>query len=42
MPDVAGRDLYVCGPSGFAQGLIGAARTLGVPDARIHHEDFAF
>ena len=42
VPDVAGRDLYVCGPSSFALALIGAARALGVPEARIHHEDFAF
>ena len=42
VPDVAERDLYVCGPHGFTQEIIGAARDLGVPDAHIHHEDFAF
>lgn len=42
VPDIAGRDLYVCGPSGFMDQLIGQARALGVPDDRIHHEDFAF
>jgi ferredoxin-NADP reductase len=42
VPDIAGRDLYVCGPSGFMDQLIGQARALGVPYDRIHHEDFAF
>ena len=42
VPDIAERDLYVCGPSGFMRHLIGEARSLGVPDRNIHHEDFAF
>ena len=42
VPDIAARDLYVCGPSGFMQGVIAAARNLGVRGERIHHEDFAF
>ncbi len=42
VPDIAARDLYVCGPGGFMKQLIGQARALGVPDGRIHHEDFAF
>jgi ferredoxin-NADP reductase len=42
VPDIAERDLYVCGPSGFMRHLIGEARALGVPDRNIHHEDFAF
>jgi len=42
VPDIAQRDVYVCGPGGFMRSLIDAARTLGVPPARIHHEDFAF
>jgi ferredoxin-NADP reductase len=42
VPDIAGRDLYVCGPSGFMQSVIAAARRLGVRGECIHHEDFAF
>jgi len=42
VPDIAQRDVYVCGPGGFMKSFIAAARTLGVPQARIHHEDFAF
>jgi ferredoxin-NADP reductase len=42
VPDIAQRDVYVCGPGGFMRGIIDAARTLGVPPQRIHHEDFAF
>ena len=42
VPDIAARDLYVCGPGEFMKQLIGQARSLGVPDGRIHHEDFAF
>ena len=42
VPDIAGRDLYVCGPSGFMKQLIAQARLLGVRDERIHHEDFEF
>ena len=42
VPDIAGRDLYVCGPQGFTQRLIEQARVLGVPDSHIHYEDFAF
>ncbi len=42
VPDIATRDLYVCGPGGFMKQLIGQARSLGVPEGRIHHEEFAF
>jgi len=42
VPDVAERDVYVCGPGGFTRGLIDAVRALGVPDKHIHHEAFAF
>jgi ferredoxin-NADP reductase len=42
VPDIAERDVYVCGPGGFAHALIADARALGVPAQRIHHEDFAF
>ena len=42
VPDIASRDLYVCGPGGFMKQLIGQARLLGVPEGHIHHEEFAF
>jgi len=42
VPDIAQRDVYVCGPGGFMRSFIDAARSLGVPTRRIHHEDFAF
>jgi ferredoxin-NADP reductase len=42
VPDVVDRDVYVCGPAGFTRGVVDAARRLGVPGRRIHHEDFAF
>lgn len=42
VPDVGHRDVYVCGPSGFAKQCVSAARHLGVPPERIHHEAFSF
>ncbi|MEV0735629.1 ferredoxin reductase family protein [Streptomyces sp. NPDC050549] len=40
VPDLAGHDVYICGPHPFAQELYGALRAAGVPDRRIHHESF--
>jgi ferredoxin-NADP reductase len=42
VPDIAERDVYVCGPGGFMRSFIDAAGSLGVPADHIHHEDFAF
>ncbi len=42
VPDVKHRDVFICGPGGFMDGVIAAAREAGVPPARIHHEDFSF
>ena len=42
VPDVRHRDLYVCGPEGFRDGVVAAARRLAVPEDRIHVEEFAF
>jgi ferredoxin-NADP reductase/DMSO/TMAO reductase YedYZ heme-binding membrane subunit len=42
VPDLAGRDLYVCGPDGFTEAVVASARTAGVPADHIHHESFAF
>ncbi|MEW1772480.1 ferric reductase-like transmembrane domain-containing protein [Streptomyces sp. NPDC086777] len=39
-PGLAGYDVYLCGPHGFARELYGALRAAGVPDRRIHHESF--
>jgi predicted ferric reductase len=42
VPDLAQRDVYVCGPTGFSESILSAALALGVPRDRIHHEAFAF
>ena len=42
VPDIAQRDVYVCGPGDFGDALVDASRRLGVPDDRIHREQFAF
>ena len=41
-PDIARSDVYVCGPSGFNDGVIDVVRRLGVPGERIHVEEFSF
>lgn len=35
-----GTHLYVCGPKGFMDAVLGAARAGGWPEARLHHEFF--
>jgi predicted ferric reductase len=42
VPDVADRDVYVCGPQDFGTDLAAAAARLGVPDDHIHIEAFGF
>jgi ferredoxin-NADP reductase len=42
VPDIAERDVYVCGPEGFTDRILGAARRLGVGPDAIHAESFAF
>ena len=42
VPDIAQRDVYMCGPRPFTHGLRAAVRALGVPPKRIHREDFVF
>ncbi len=42
VPDLGQRDVYICGPAGFSQTVMSAARQLGVPKDRIHHEAFSF
>jgi predicted ferric reductase len=41
VPDLAHRDVYVCGPEGFVASVVDTARNLGIPDEAIHHEAFA-
>lgn len=42
IPDIALRDVYICGPEGFNEMIGNHATRLGVPIDRIHHEVFAF
>jgi predicted ferric reductase len=42
VPDIAERDVYICGPAGFDDQVIAAAQELGVPDDQIHTESFGF
>lgn len=40
VPDVADRDVFVCGPDAFTTGVAAAAATAGTPPERIHFETF--
>ncbi len=42
LPTIRTSDLYVCGPSGFTEGIRHAARQLRVPERRLHSEEFSF
>jgi predicted ferric reductase len=42
VPDLAGCDVYICGPEGFSKRAVVAARKLGVRRGQIHHEAFSF
>ena len=37
---VAGRHVYVCGPQGFMDAVLGQARAAGWPENQLHHEFF--
>jgi vanillate O-demethylase ferredoxin subunit len=37
----AGSHVYVCGPGGFIEAALGAARAAGWPAAHLHHESFS-
>ncbi|MCM2579164.1 ferredoxin reductase family protein [Streptomyces meridianus] len=41
VPDLAERDVYLCGPPGMTHAAVRALRAAGVPRRRIHHESFA-
>lgn len=42
VPDIARRDVYVCGPPGLSAEVAASARACGVPAAQIHQEEFSF
>jgi ferredoxin-NADP reductase len=42
VPDIADRDVYVCGPDPFTDSVVAAAAGAGVPDRYIHRETFSF
>lgn len=42
VPDLAKRDVFVCGPQGFVEGAVDAARQLGVPHRAIHYEIYSW
>lgn len=41
VPDVAEREVFLCGPVPMMKALLQALATLGVPSSRIHYERFA-
>jgi predicted ferric reductase len=42
VPDIADRDIYICGPEGFDVQIAAVARRLGAADEQIHIEAFGF
>ncbi len=42
VPDIATGDVYACGPGNLVGAVHEAARVLGIPEERIHHESFSF
>jgi ferredoxin-NADP reductase len=42
VPDLAASDVYLCGPDGFNEMVIGSCVRSGVPGDRIHVEAFSF
>ncbi|MFF5156663.1 ferric reductase-like transmembrane domain-containing protein [Streptomyces sp. NPDC000348] len=41
VPDLTGRDVYVCGPPGMTTAVLRGLRELGVPKRQIHYERFS-
>lgn len=41
VPDIAVRDVYVCGPDELATAVLRGAAKAGVPASRLHHESFS-
>jgi ferredoxin-NADP reductase len=42
VPDIAQRDVYLCGPEPLQEALVAAATDAGVPASHLHHESFSF
>ena len=42
VPDINERDIYVCGPKGMMDRVLGSLRRLRIPEAQIPFERFAF
>jgi ferredoxin-NADP reductase len=42
VPDIAAREVYICGPDGFRDNIVDAASRLGVTEEQIHQEAFGF
>jgi len=42
VPDIAARDIYICGPDGFMSAVAEAALRLAVAPEQIHQESFGF
>ena len=40
VPDVEGREVFICGPPPMMVAVAAALRTLRVPDSSIHYEQF--
>jgi predicted ferric reductase len=40
VPDIAARDVFLCGPPGMMDAAVKSLRTLGVPKSQIHRERF--
>ncbi|MCM3887255.1 ferric reductase-like transmembrane domain-containing protein [Frankia sp. R82] len=41
VPDIADRDVFLCGPPGMTRAVVQTLRQLGVADQQIHTEEFA-
>jgi ferredoxin-NADP reductase len=42
VPDIAGRDVFLCGPPAMTGATVRALRRAGVPARQIHTEAFAY
>ena len=42
IPDIAARDVYVCGPDAWARLVVRTLSAAGLPDAQLHVESFAW
>ncbi|MHB8189701.1 MAG: ferredoxin reductase family protein [Ferrimicrobium sp.] len=42
VPDLAQRDVFICGSEEFVAAMVGVATAAGVPSAALHHEAYSF